>query len=182
MKVLVKKMSSLKLLGFELVWKSLTMAVAMLILPVGLAVLDYTLLLNPYVLGVVIAGMLFFGLVGYFFGIRPYLLYKKAPDVYVEVDDEFLYIHSKKEAKIPLKDIDSATVDVDLPFIYQKEFISDMIVQLFSEQYGTVHLELPGHGSFKFKFVSEAEDTGDKLIQFFRKMFKEADLENQEEI
>ena len=182
MRVLVKKMGSLKLLGFELIIKSLTMGAAMIGLPIGLAVLDYTLLFNPYVLGVVLMGMLFFGLVGYFFGIRPYLQYKKAPEVYVEIDDEFLYVHSKKEAKIPLKDIDSATVDVDLPFIYQKEFISDMIVQLFSEQYGTVHLELPGHGSFKFKFVSEAEDAGDKLIQFFRKMFKEADLENQEEI
>ena len=181
MKVLVKKMSSLKLLGFELVWKSLTMAVAMLILPVGLAVLDYTLLLNPYVLGVVIAGMLFFGLVGYFFGIRPYLLYKKAPDVYVEVDDEFLYIHSKKEAKIPLKDIDSATVYVDLPFIYQKEFLSDMLVHFFSEQYGTVKLEIHGHGNFKLRFVSDAEETGDKLIRFFQRMFDAADAENAEE-
>ena len=34
-------------------------------------------------------------------------LYLKLPDVQLEYDDEFLYIHSKKEAKIPLDDLTS---------------------------------------------------------------------------
>ena len=172
MKILAKKMSSLGLLKLEMALGTATMAAAVIILPASIAWIDYTLLLNPYVLGVIFLGMLLFASVAYFLFIRPYFIYRSMPEVLVETDGEFLYIHAKKEAKIPLSDIELATVYVDLPFIYQKEFITEIIIHLFSEEYGTVTLELPGHGNFKMRFVSNAEETGDSLIGFFKDLWK----------
>ena len=172
MKILAKKMSSLGLLKLEMALGTATMGAAVIILPAGIAWIDYTLLLNPYVLGVILLGMLLFASVAYFLFIRPYFIYRSMPEVLVETDGEFLYIHAKKEAKIPLSDIELATVYVDLPFIYQKEFITEIIIHLFSEEYGTVTLELPGHGNFKMRFVSNAEETGDSLIGFFKDLWK----------
>lgn len=37
--------------------------------------------------------------------IRNYLLYRRLPVVQAETDGTYLYIHSKKEAKLPLVDI-----------------------------------------------------------------------------
>ena len=170
MRILVRKMSSLGLLKVELIIGTLIMAAAVIGLPVGIALTDVTLMLNPYVLGVIGVGMLLFGLVGYFIFIRPYILYRKLPAVQAETDGEFLYIHSKKEAKIPLSNLESATVYVDLPYIYQKEFLSEFIIHIFSEYYGTVILELPGYGKFKMRFVANAEESGDNLIRFIREV------------
>ena len=170
MRILVRKMSSLGLLKVELIIGTLIMAAAVIGLPVGIALTDVTLMLNPYVLGVIGVGMLLFGLVGYFIFIRPYILYRKLPAVQAETDGEFLYIHSKKEAKIPLSKLESATVYVDLPYIYQKEFLSEFIIHIFSEYYGTVILELPGYGNFKMRFVANAEESGDNLIRFIREV------------
>ena len=170
MRILVRKMSSLGLLKVELIIGTLIMAAAVIGLPVGIALTDVTLMLNPYVLGVIGVGMLLFGLVGYFIFIRPYILYRKLPAVQAETDGEFLYIHSKKEAKIPLSKLESATVYVDLPYIYQKEFLSEFIIHIFSEYYGTVILELPGYGKFKMRFVANAEESGDNLIRFIREV------------
>ena len=170
MRILVRKMSSLGLLKVELIIGTLIMAAAVIGLPVGIALTDVTLMLNPYVLGVIGVGMILFGLVGYFIFIRPYILYRKLPAVQAETDGEFLYIHSKKEAKIPLSKLESATVYVDLPYIYQKEFLSEFIIHIFSEYYGTVILELPGYGKFKMRFVANAEESGDNLIRFIREV------------
>ena len=170
MRILVRKMSSLGLLKVELIIGTLIMAAAVIGLPVGIALTDVTLMLNPYVLGVIGVVMLLFGLVGYFIFIRPYILYRKLPAVQAETDGEFLYIHSKKEAKIPLSKLESATVYVDLPYIYQKEFLSEFIIHVFSEYYGTVILEIPGYGNFKMRFVSNAEESGDNLICFIREV------------
>ena len=172
MQVLVRKMRGLGLLKLEFAIGTVIMAAAVIGLPAGIAWVDYTLLLNPYVLGVIFAGMLFFASVAYFLFIRPYFIYRSMPEVLVETDGEFIYIHTKKEAKIPLSDIELATVYVDLPFIYQKEFLVEIIIHLFSEEYGTVTLELPGHGNFKMRFVANAEDTGDSLIRFFNDLWK----------
>lgn len=168
MKALVTKVSKKRLLQLYLIGGALCMAVIMLILPISLMVLDITLMANPYVLCVVAAGMLFFGLVGYFGYLRPYLSYCKMPAVLVETDGEFLYIHGKKEAKIPLSELTSATAYVHLPFLFQKEFVEEIVVHMFSESYGTVELEIDGYGTFKLRFVSQAEDTADDLIAFLQ--------------
>ena len=169
MKTLVEKISKPSLLAVELVAGSILMVAAMLLLPIGILCIDPALLLNPYVLGVVLIGMLMFGLVGYFIFIRPFLLFRKMPAVQAETDGEFLYIHAKKEAKIPLAELTSATVYVELPYLLQKEFLDEILVHLFSEKYGNILLEVPGHGNYRMYFVSHVQETADELIRFIEK-------------
>ena len=175
MKTLVKKISKPGLLGVELIAGAILMVAAMAILPAGIISIDAALLLNPYVLGVVLAGMLMFGLVGYFIFIRPFLLFRKMPAVQAETDGEFLYIHAKKEAKIPLAELSEATVYVELPYLLQKEFLDEIIVHLCSERYGNILLEIPGHGKYRLYFVSQVQETADSLIRFIDKAMNHAD-------
>ena len=166
MKTLAVKMSKPGLLRLEGILGTLIMAAAMAVLPIGIIAIDAALLLNPYVLGVVLAGMLMFGLVGYFIFIRPNVLYCKLPEVQAESDGEFLYIHSKKEAKIPLSALKNATAYFQLPYILQKEFISEFLIHFFSEKYGDIVLEVPGYGNYKMYFIANAEDTAGRLADF----------------
>ena len=76
-------------------------------IPVSIFCIAPDLLKEPLAWGIALGIMLFFGLVGYGLFVRPYRLYLKLPDVQLEYDDEFLYIHSKKEAKISLDDLTS---------------------------------------------------------------------------
>ena len=169
MKILVKKMSTLGLLKVHLVLGTVIMAAAFIGLPVGVLFIDPMLFTEPTALAIIAGGMLFFGSVGYFIYVRPYLLYQKTPDVQVEADDEFLYIHTiKKEAKIPLAEIEDITVFPDLPFAYQRSFLREMIIHEFSEQYGDIELEIANFGSFKLRFVTRVEITSDTLFQFLR--------------
>lgn len=163
MKVIVSKISKLGLLKLKLVLGALTMLVAVVGLPVGILCADATLLANPYVLGVILIAMFLFALVGYFSSVRPYFMYKKYPDVQAETDGEFLYIHTNKEAKIPLSQLSEATVRFELPFILQKEFISDIIIHLFSGEYGDVILSVPKYGTFKMRFVANARESASEL-------------------
>ena len=175
MKQLVKKINKPSLLTVELIGGSILMAAAMLVLPLGIAFIDAALLLNPYVLGVVLIGMFFFGLVGYFIFIRPFLLYRKMPAVQAETDGEFLYIHAKKEAKISLADLSEATVYVELPYLLQKEFLYEFLIHLFSEKYGNILLEIPGHGKYRMYFVSRVQETADGLIRFIDEAMNRVD-------
>ena len=169
MKILVKKMSTLGLLKVHLILGTVIMAIAFIGLPVGVLFIDPMLFTEPTALFIIAGGMLFFGSVGYFIYVLPYLLYQKTPDVQVEADDEFLYIHTiKKEAKIPLAEIEEITVFPDLPFIYHKSFLREMIIHQFSEQYGNIDLDIANFGSFKFRFVPQVEKTSDELYKFLR--------------
>ena len=100
-----------------------------------------------------------------------------------ETDGEYLYIHTKKEAKIPLSEIEMATVYVDLPYslVNKEVLLYNLIVHLGSENYGTVILELPGHGNYKMRFAANAEDAGDELIDFFNDLFKEENAKKDTE-
>jgi hypothetical protein len=144
----------------------LMMAAGTIGLPVGILVVDATLLSNPYLLGVVAVGMLFFASVGFFGYIRPYMIYRKLPKVLVETDGKYLYIHTKKEAKIPLSALDGATVSCSLPYLYQKEFLDEFLVHLFSDKYGDIYLEVPRYGKYRLRFVSQVEETSKKLLRF----------------
>ena len=166
MSTLVRKISKPRLLVAECIGGAILMVAAMLILPIGMISIDAALLLNPYVLGIVIIGMLLFGLVGYFIFIRPYLLYRKLPEILAETDGEFLYIHSKKEAKIPLSELSDAYVRFELPYLLQKEFLAELVIHLFSEEYGNVVLEIPGKGSYKMYFAAYAKKSADTLARF----------------
>ena len=166
MTTLVRKMSKLGILKFEMIIGAIIMIAAMILLPVGIAIGDASLLLNPYVLGVVLIGMLMFGSFAYFLFMRPYFMYRKSPEVLAETDGEFIYIYGKKQAKIPISAFDGAIVTFNLPFIYSNEFIAVLLVHLFSEEYGDIILDVPEYGSFKLRFVSHAKETSEELLQF----------------
>lgn len=179
MKPLVKKISKSLALKIRLIAGAILLGAAMLVLPVTLLLLDAALLLNPYILGTVLVVALLFGLAGYGFFVRPFLLFPKLPDVQVETDGEFLYIHSKKEAKIPLSELTYVNVDVDLPFQDQPSVIMDfweeVLAHYCAEEYGTLILELEGFGTYKLYFVSYAQETADNLIAFLDKAMNQAD-------
>ena len=166
MRILATKMKSFGILRAQLIIGALVMLAAMIMLPVGIMQVDPSMLLNPYVLGVVIIGMLMFGLFAYFLFIRPYFIYRKSPDVLAETDGEYLYLYGKKQAKIPLSELEGASVFVSLPFLYSKEFIAVLMIHLFSEQYGDLTLDVPGYGSYKLRFVSNVRETADELLSF----------------
>ena len=166
MKTLVKKVENPSLLKVEFVVGGIIMAAAMIGLPLLFILLEVNLFVETTALVVVLVGELFFGLVGYFRSVRPYLLHRKLPVVQAETDGEFLYIHSKKEAKIPLSELTEATVYVELPYMLQKEFVSDFVLHLCTEKYGNLLLEIPGFGSYRMYFVSYVQDTSDSLIRF----------------
>ena len=167
MKTLVRKMGSLKLLKVELIGGTIFSAIAMIGLPVGLFCVAPMLLTEPLAWVIVLCGMLFFGLVGYGLFVRPYRLYLKLPDVQLEYDDEFLYIHSKKEAKIPLSEINYVYITAELPFLWSEKFLREIIIHLCSDEYGKIDLDIEGFGSYKLYFVPHAKDMESELFRFF---------------
>ena len=166
MNVLVRKMSSLKLLKVELILGTIFSAVAMIAIPVSIFCLAPDLLREPLAWGIAASAMLFFGLVGIFGCIRPYRLYHKLPAVLAETDGEFLYIHTNKEAKIPLAELTEARADITLPHMFDKEFLRELLIHIFTEEYGDITLELPGYGTYKMRFVSYVRTTTNELIAF----------------
>ena len=167
MNVLVKKMSSLKLLKVELILGTVFSAIALIGLPISLFCVAPELLTEPLVWVVVLSGMLFFGAVGYFLFVRPYRLYLRLPEIQAEYDDEFLYIHSKKEAKIPLAEITYVHITAELPFLLHESFLREIVIHLCSEEYGKIDLDIEGFGSYKLYFVPHAKDMENELFRFF---------------
>lgn len=166
MKTLIKKMRKVGILKFQMVLGAIVMVAAMIALPVGIMMGDASLMLNPYILGVVLIGMLMFGSFAYFLFMRPYFLYRKAPEVLVETDGKYLYIHGKKEAKIPLADLDGTSYFIHFPFLYSNEFVATLVTHLLSEKYGDLDLDIPGYGSYKLRFVSNVHATANALMAF----------------
>ena len=167
MKTLVRKMSSLKLLKVELILGTIFSSIAMIGIPVSIFCVAPDLLREPLAWGIALGIMLFFGLVGYGLFVRPYRLYLKLPDVQLEYDDEFLYIHSKKEAKIPLADLTYVRITAELPFLLHESFWREMLIHLCSDEYGKIELDIDGFGCYKLYFVPHAEDMESELLRFF---------------
>ena len=167
MNVLVKKMSSLKLLKVELMVGTIFSAISMIGIPVSIFCIAPDLLKEPLAWGIALGIMLFFGLVGYGLFVRPYRLYLKLPDVQLEYDDEFLYIHSKKEAKIPLADLTYVNITAELPFLLHESFLREILIHLCSDEYGRIDLDIDGFGSYKLYFVPHAKDIESELLRFF---------------
>ena len=167
MKVLVKKMDKLGLLKFVLIIYSIIMIGLALVMPITIIFLDVTLLAKPAILGLVLIPVLFFGVIGgYFTCIRPYLVYRKLPQVLAETDGEFLYIHGKKEAKIPLSSLSEANVYVNLPYLFHPGFVREFIIHMFSYKYGDVILDVPNYSEFKMPYVANAEEVANELVNF----------------
>lgn len=166
MKVLVSKMEKLGLLKFVLIYYAIIYIALALVLPVTILVLDPSLFLNPTVLGIVIIVVLFFGLIGYFTFIRPYIVYNKLPQVLAESDGEFVYFHGEKEAKISLNDLSYCYIDVDVPSVFQHGYIREFIIHKFSSNYGSIILDVPSYGTVKLKFVANAQDVAKELLNY----------------
>ena len=167
MNVLVRKMSSLKLLKVELILGTIFSAIAMIGIPVSIFCLAPDLLREPLAWGIALGIMLFFGLVGYGLFFCPYRLYLKLPDVQLEYDDEFLYIHSKKEAKIPLADLTYVNITAELPFLLHESFLREILIHFCSDEYGRIDLDIEGFGNYKLYFVPHAENMEGELLIFF---------------
>ena len=167
MNVLVRKMSCLKFLKVKFISGIVFSAVATVALPVGLFCVAPELLREPLAWIILLIGMLFFASVGYFLFVRPYRIYLRLPDVQAEHDGEFLYIHGKKEAKIPLAEITYVQISADLPFIFQEGFLREIVIHLLSDEYGSVRLEIEGFGNYKLRFVPHAKDMESELLRFF---------------
>ena len=167
MNVLVRKMSSLKLLKVELIYGTIFCAIAMIGIPVSIFCLMPALLTVPLAWVIALGIALFFGLVGYGLFVHPYRLYLRLPEVQLEYDDEFLYIHSKKEAKIPLAELTYVSITAELPFLLHESFLREILIHLCSDEYGKIDLDIDGFGSYKLYFVPHAEDMEDELYKFF---------------
>ena len=167
MKTLVRKMGSLKVLKVELIGGSIFSAIALLGLPISLFCVAPALLTVPLAWVIVLAGMIFFGMVGYFLFVRPYRLYLKLPEIQAEYDDEFLYIHGKKEAKIPLSEITYVHITAELPFLLHESFLREMLIHFCSDEYGRIDLDIDGFGSYKLYFVPYAKKMESELFRFF---------------
>ena len=167
MNVLVRKMSSLKLLKVELIYGTIFCAIAMIGIPVSIFCLMPALLTVPLAWVIALGIALFFGLVGYGLFVHPYRLYLRLPEVQLEYDDEFLYIHSKKEAKIPLAELTYVSITAELPFLLHESFLREILIHLCSDEYGKIDLDIDGFGSYKLYFVPHAEDMERELLGFF---------------
>ena len=167
MNTLVRKMGSLKLLKVELIGGTIFSALAMIGIPVSIFCIAPDLLREPIAWGIAFGIILFFGLVGYGLFVRPYRLYLKLPDVQLEYDDEFLYIHSKKEAKIPLDELTYINITAELPFLLHESFLREILIHFCSDEYGRIDLDIDGFGSYKLYFVPHAVDMASELLSFF---------------
>ena len=168
MRVLVTKMNKFGVLKFQMIVGAIVMLAAMVVLPVSILAVDSSLLLNPFIIGVVLVGMLMFGSFAYFLFMRPYIMYRKAPEVLAETDGEFVYLYDKKQEKIPISAFADATVTHHYPFIFSNETISVFLVHLFSEKYGDLTLDVPGYGSYRLRFVADVKKSKDELLGFLR--------------
>ena len=166
MHALVEKMNKLGLLRVHLIFYAVIMTALALAMPITIIVLDVTLFTNPSVWFLALVPMLIFGLAGYLVCILPYITYRKLPQVQAETDGEFLYIHGKKEAKIPLADLLDANVYAHVPYICQPGFVREFILHIFSYKYGDVIVDDANYGEFKLRFVANAEDVANELYTF----------------
>ena len=178
MKTLVRKMSDLKLLKVELIVGTAFSAIALIGLPILLFCAVPELLTEPLAWVIVLIGMLFFGAVGYLLFVRPYRLYLKLPQIQVEYDDEFLYIHGKKEVKIPLAEITYVHITAELPFLLHESFLREILIHFCSEEYGRIDLDIDGFGSYKLYFVPYAKDMESELFKFFDGVMNSAESSN----
>ena len=167
MNILVRKMSSLKMVKVELILGTIFSTLAMIGIPISIFCLAPDLLREPLAFGIAFGVVLFFGLVGYGLFVRPYRLYLKLPDVQLEYDDEFLYIHSKKEAKIPLAELTYVHITAELPFLLHESFLREILIHLCSDEYGRIDLDIDGFGGYKLYFVPHAKEMESKLLTFF---------------
>lgn len=160
MKVLAKKTRHFSILILQFILGMLTTTAVVVGLPAGIYYLDSSLFANLPFMAIILGIMGVFALVGYFFFMRPYQIYRKMPEIQAETDGEYLYIHSKKEATIPFAAMEGAYINAEIPNFMSRQYI----IHLFSEQYGDVVIDVPNYGKYKLYFVSEAQDVAAMIV------------------
>lgn len=157
MKVLAEKTQKKLLIYIYLAIGIILGIIGVVVIPILIFSIDPILIQEPLAWAIVVGIALFFALTGYITGVRPLILYKNTPDVIIETDGEKLYIHGKKEAVIPLKEMEGTYLDAFPPYMLTREFF----VHLFSGLYGKVIIETPNHGNYKCHFVQDCR----KVVQ-----------------
>lgn len=170
MKILAKKTKHLSAFVFRLIWGMFMSAAVVVVLPVSLLVADSSLFENLTFTSIIFAIMIVFGLISWFFYIKPYLIYRKMPEIQAETDGEYLYIHTDKEAKIAFADMDGAYFDADVPTMVTKEFF---VIHLLSERYGNVIIDIPNYGEYKLYYVADAENVMRTIADLANKKLNE---------
>lgn len=170
MTVIAKTIQSKTLVIIDLICGSLIILAAFIFIPIAIFSIDASLISNPSVWGIVIVLMLFFGMTGFFAFIRPVLIYRKLPAVQAETDGTYLYIYGRKEAKIPLVEMEEASIDTETPNMMTRDFF----IHLISEEYGRVNIKVKGYGRFKLYFVSGAKEVHYKILEIVENKIKEA--------
>ena len=161
MKLIAKKTKHFSMFVMELIFGMVMTLGLVVVLPLSLLFLDITLFANLTFTVVILAIMLIFGLIAFFGFIRPYFIYRKMPEVQAETDGEYLYIHSNKEAKIPLAEMENTYVEADIPSLVTNQFF----IHLLSERYGNVIIEVPNYGTYKLYYVAYAEEVSRTIVK-----------------
>lgn len=159
MEIIARKTRQTLVLKLHLIIGAVIMTAAFIALPIGVFSIDKEFFTNIYIWITVILAMLFFGCVGFFGFIYPFFLFRKLPDIQAETDGTYLYIHSKKEAKIPLAEMEGTYLDAEIPNLMNREFF----VHLLSDLYGKVIIKVPGYGKFKLYYISDARSVPARL-------------------
>ena len=160
MKVIARKTNQLSPFVFDLIIGIVMTTAVIVVMLVSIILFDITLFANMQFTLIILGIMVIFGLVGYFGFIKPYLRYRKMPEIQAETDGEYLYLHGDKEAKIPLADMEDTYVEPDIPYMVTNEFF----IHLLSERYGNVSIEVPKYGTYKLYYVAHAEDVANIIV------------------
>lgn len=160
MEVIAKTTPVKLILIAEWVLGILTILAFVIALPVALLFYMPEAMAEPLMWAVLAGVALFFGGGGYLMLVRPYNIYKKLPEIQAQTDGTNLYIYGKKEAVIPLRNMEGFSC-----------FASpeNLLIQMLADGYGVVTLEVPEYGKFKFYHVSHANQVPDKLVKVCRR-------------
>lgn len=147
MTVIAQKTEKTLILKSEFIVGSLIILASAIVLPVSVFSIEEGLIREPLLWGIVIATALFFSGGSFFMLIRPYLLYRRLPVVQAETDGTYLYLHSKKEAKLLLTDLEGASVFA-VP--------ENLLIQVLADGYGRVDITLATGKKYTLYFISRA--------------------------
>lgn len=154
MTVIAQKAEKTLILKGEFILGILIFIAAVIVLPVVVFSIEEGLIREPLLWGVVIVTALFFAGGSFLMLIRPYLHYRRLPVVQAETDGTYLYIHSKKEAKLPLEDMEGTSVFATP---------ENLVIQLLADGYGRVDITLADGEKHKLYFISHANQVPNKI-------------------
>lgn len=155
MTAIARKTEQTLILKGEFILGILITISALIILPVVVFSLEEGLIGEPLLWGIIIVTALFFSVGSFFMLIRPYLLYRRLPVVQAETDGTYLYIHSKKEARFRLADMEGT-------FVFATP--ENLIIQFLADGYGRVDITLADGEKHKLHFISHANQVPNQII------------------